>query len=82
MTKLREPALVEYQLAQILRLMLISEIARLGEVEAAERLDLAVPGVRALLWYSEWPIERSLRVLESIGLPVVATLRVAVDLLP
>ncbi len=70
---------VELALISALRPTLEVEIKRLGYIKAAHRLELASMGVKSLIWHNTWSIERSLRVLEMIGLPVKTTLRDAIE---
>lgn len=71
MTALTVESKREIELAGRLREIAVEEIESRGTEAAAEALNMAPTGVRALLWRSTWSIETAFRVIEALDLEVV-----------
>jgi hypothetical protein len=57
------------KLAEGLRERSVDEIRRRGDDGAvAEQIGLALPGLEALLWRTEWPLEQAVKVAGALGL--------------
>lgn len=65
---LQTPCDIEVRLAAHLRKSCVTWIEAFGDAAAGERLNLAEVGVRTLVWYPVWELEKSLRVASALGL--------------
>lgn len=71
MTAITTPADQEQVLARELRDLALQQIEALGDIEAAERLQIAPAGVDALRFRSSWSLETAIRVAAALKLDVV-----------
>ena len=57
------------KLAEGLRDKSVEEIRRRGDDNAvAEELGLALPGLEALLWRTEWPLDQAVKIAGALGI--------------
>lgn len=67
--RLLEPTDAERRLADVLRRKCVEVIQSSMDLDAiADKLSLGRPGLQSLLWRSEWPLERAMRVAEALGI--------------
>lgn len=61
------PSEIERKLATVLRDRSVQAIKQRNDLKAvAAELGLTPQGVESLLWHSEWPLERAVRVAEAL----------------
>ena len=58
----------ETRLARVLEDACRAEIDRRDPAEVCNLLELAAPGLTALLWQTEWPTARAIRVADALGI--------------
>jgi hypothetical protein len=75
-----QQSVLEKSLLKVIWPQIKTEIERIGYEAAALRLDVAVPGVKTLLWATvNLRLERTLTILELLGMPAKQILQDALD---
>ena len=78
-----EPGRLERRLADGLRNKAVAEIRRRDDLDGvAAELELARPGLEALLWRTEWPLEQAVRVAAALKVIDEAGVERLVDEVP
>lgn len=67
-TALQGPTEREVRISQALREKSVREIQRVGEKQAAKRLDMTESGIRSLLWRQRWSLEVAFRVADALDI--------------